>query len=67
MEDFDSRVSELVHTVQSGGEVKQLVTILFPIWLPVLAYIVWALVDKLESVSQFWRQSTMDDVIKAYI
>ena len=53
MEDFDSRVSELVHTVQCGGDVKQLVTLLFPIWLPVLAYIVWALVVKLESVSQF--------------
>ena len=53
MEDFDSRVSELVHTVQSVGDVKQLVTILFPIWLPLLAYIVWALVDKLESVSEF--------------
>ena len=53
MEDFDSGVSELVHTVQGGGDVKHLATILFPIWLPVLAYIVWALVDKLESVSQF--------------
>ena len=53
MEDFDRRVSELVHNVQDVDDVKQLVTILFPIWLPVLAYIVWALVDKLESVSQF--------------
>ena len=53
MEDFDSRVSKVVHSVQFGGDIKQLANILFPIWLPLLAYIVWALVDKLESVSQF--------------
>ena len=64
MEDFDIRVSEVVHNVQCGGDIRQLATILFPIWLPVLAYIVWALVDKLESVSQFWLQPTCTMLLK---
>ena len=64
MEDFDSRVSEVVRSVQCGGDSKQLATILFPIWLPVLVYIVWALVDKLESVSQFWLQPTSTMLLK---
>ena len=56
MTDFDRNVSELVNDVNYSAKnpvLKLGIRFLFPIWFGMMAYIVWALVGKLESVSDY--------------
>ena len=56
MTDFDRNVSELVNDVNYSAKnpvLKLGIRFLFPIWFGMMAYIVWALVGKLESISDY--------------
>ena len=52
----DRAIAELVEQALVGPEKawqKQLVTALMPVWLAMMAYIIWALLFKLESTATF--------------
>ena len=52
----DRAIAELVEQALVGPEKawqRQLVTALMPIWLAMMAYIIWALLFKLESTATF--------------
>ena len=52
----DRAIAELVGQALVGPEKawqRQLVTALMPVWLAMMAYIIWALLSKLESTATF--------------
>ena len=52
----DRAIAELVEQALVGPEKtwqRQLVTALMPVWLAMMAYIIWALLFKLESTATF--------------
>ena len=52
----DRAIAELVDQALVGPEKawqRQLVTALMPVWLGMMAYIIWALLFKLESTATF--------------
>ena len=52
----DRAIAELVEQALVGPEKawqRQLVTALMPVWLGMMAYIIWALLFKLESTATF--------------
>ena len=52
----DRAIAELVEQALVGPEKawqRQLVTALMPVWLAMMAYIIWALMFKLESTATF--------------
>ena len=52
----DRAIAELVEQALTGPEKawqRQLVTALMPVWLAMMAYIIWALLFKLESTATF--------------
>ena len=52
----DRAIAELVDQALVGPEKawqRQLVTALMPLWLAMMAYIIWALLFKLESTATF--------------
>ena len=52
----DRAIAELVDQALVGPEKawqRQLVTALMPVWLAMMAYIIWALLFKLESTATF--------------
>ena len=52
----DQAIAELVEQALVGPEKawqRQLVTALMPVWLAMMAYIIWALMFKLESTATF--------------
>ena len=57
MSEFDQNMSDLVKDLHTENLlVKVSLRILFPVWFGMMFYIIWALVGKLESVSDFWHQ-----------
>ena len=56
MADFDTNVSDLVNDVNYSAKnpvLKLVIRFLFPIWFGMMGYILWALVGKLESISDY--------------
>ena len=54
MSEFDQNMSDLVKDLNTENLlVKVSLRILFPVWFGMMFYIIWALVGKLESVSDF--------------
>ena len=56
MSEFDQSVSALVKDLNISTEnplLKIVMRVLFPVWFCMMGYLMWALVKKLESVSEF--------------
>ena len=56
MGDLDSSISQLICEVEKGPEtpwIKWALKILVPVWVCMMFYIIWALLGKLEQVSDY--------------